>query len=214
MKDIPVFDTQTGVSTLMLREVPYKETAYIRVQSVQPEGLREHLDECVSFCRMCGAEHVFAAGHPGLDAYALHCSILKMNLSLTQVPEPEGMLFPVTESTVGRWREIYNKKMAPVDNAATLTAYDEKRILSSGGGYFVHADGVLLGIGWVCGGEILAVAACVPGAGRRVMHTLLSTLSTDLVTLEVASTNERAIRLYRELGFVIVEERTRWYRIR
>ena len=53
MKDIPIFDTDTGVSTLLLKEIPYRQTAYVKVQSVQPGGLREHLEECVSFCRMC-----------------------------------------------------------------------------------------------------------------------------------------------------------------
>ena len=66
MKDIPVFDTDTGVSTLLLKEIPYRQIAYVKVQSVQPGGLGEHLKECISFCRMCGAERVLAKGHPEL----------------------------------------------------------------------------------------------------------------------------------------------------
>ena len=49
LKDIPVFDTETGVSTLVLKEIPYKQIAYVKVQSVQPGGLEAHLHECVSF---------------------------------------------------------------------------------------------------------------------------------------------------------------------
>ena len=126
-----MFDTDTGVSTLLLKEVPYKQIAYVKVQSVQPGGLREHLKECVSFCRMCGAERVLAQGHSELTDYPVYCSVLDMRLAVSE-REPPAMVFPVTEQTVRRWRDIYNEKMASVDNAATLTAFDEKEILSSG----------------------------------------------------------------------------------
>lgn len=213
MKDIPMFTTDTGVSTLLLKEVPHRQTAYVRVQDVQPGGLDGHLAQCVTFCRMCGADRVYAAGHPGLERYPLHCRILQMRLSLLEMPEPTACLFPVTEKTVGRWREIYNERMRLVDNAATMTFFDEKEICASGGAYFVHADGQLLGIGWLKGSEILAVASVQPGAGARVVQTLLTLADSDAATLEVASTNERALRLYEKLGFVTVGEKSRWYTI-
>ena len=212
MKDIPMFDTETGVSSLILKEIPYKQIAYIRVQSVQPGGLEEHLRECVSFCRMCGAEVILAQGHAELESYPLHCAVLTMSGPVSR-QEPPAMVFPVTEQTVRRWREIYNEKMAPVDNAATMSAFDEKKILASAGAVFVHEGGELLGIGWVEDCEILCVASVVPGAGERVMKTLFSLIGGDRVTLEVASTNKRAIRLYERMGFVTVGERSRWYHI-
>ena len=58
LKDIPMFDTPTGISTLILKEIPYKQVAYVKVQSVQPDGLEEHLHECIGFCRMCGVENL------------------------------------------------------------------------------------------------------------------------------------------------------------
>lgn len=207
-----MFDTDTGVSTLLLKEVPYKQIAYIRVQSVQPGGLREHLKECISFCRMCGAEQVLAQGHEELDSWPLHSSVRTMRLQLMPM-EPPAMVFPVTEETVRRWREIYNERMAPVDNAATLTVRDEPEILASGGACFVHDHGTLLGIGWVRSDEILCVAAVQPGAGERVLRTLLTLIPGDAAVLDVASTNTRAIRLYERLGFVAVGERTKWYQI-
>ncbi len=212
MKDIPMFDTDTGVSTLLLKEVPYKQIAYVKVQSVQPGGLREHLKECVSFCRMCGAERVLAQGHSELTEYPVYCSVLDMRLAVSD-REPPAMVFPVTEQTVRRWRDIYNEKMASVDNAATLTAFDEKEILSSGGAYFVHESGNLLGIGWVEGNEILCIASVQPGAGERVLGTLLTLLEGDRAVLKVASTNSRAIRLYERMGFVTVGEISKWYQI-
>ena len=212
MKDIPMFDTDTGVSSLVLKEIPYKQCAYVTVRSVQPGGLEEHLQECVSFCRMCGAETVYATGHPELESRPLHCAVLKMRRK-TPDWEADAHRFPVTEATVGRWREIYNERMAPVDNAATMTVRDEKRILESRGAYFIHDSGRLLGIGWMQGEELLAVASAVKGAGERVMRALLTTAEEDWVSLEVASTNTRAIALYERLGFVTIGERSRWYRV-
>ena len=212
MKDIPVFDTETGVSTLVLKEIPYKQIAYIKVQSVQPGGLAEHLRECVSFCRMCGAERVFATGHPELERWPLHCSVLKLSRS-TAEGLPADSLFPVTEETVSRWRDIYNEKMGRVDNAATMTAQDEKQIVSSGGAYFVHDGGSLLGIGWVRENEILCIAAVRSGAGERVLGALLTLTGEEPAVLEVASTNDRALRLYERMGFVTVAERSRWHMV-
>ena len=45
------------------------------------------------------------------------------------------------------------------------------------------------------------------------MKTMLSLQEGETITLEVASTNLRAIRLYEKLGFVAVEEVSRWYQI-
>lgn len=207
-----MFDTDTGVSTLLLKEIPYRQTAYVKVQSVQPGGLREHLEECVSFCRMCGAERVLAQGHPELEGWPLHSTVLTMRMQIHGM-EPPAMAFPVTEETVGHWRGIYNEKMASVDNAATLTTRDEKEILASGGAYYVHDCGSLLGIGWVGGDEVRCIAAVQPGAGERVLLTLLTLLDGDTAVLDVASTNTRAIRLYERMGFAAVGERTRWYQI-
>ena len=36
MKDFPCFATDDGVSSLILKEIPYRLEAYIRVQYVQP----------------------------------------------------------------------------------------------------------------------------------------------------------------------------------
>ena len=212
LKDIPMFDTETGVSSLVLKEIPYKQVAYIKVQSVQPDGLKAHLQECISFCRMCGAERVFASGHDDLAQWPLLCRVVTMALGLPATMEYGANLFPVTEETVGQWRSIYNERMGPVDNTATMTARDEKEILA-GGAYFVHEAGELLGIGWMKGSELLCIASVKPGAGERVTKTLLTLADTDRVTLDVASTNRRAIRLYERLGFVPVGEKSIWYQI-
>lgn len=212
MKDIPMFDTENGVSSLILKEIPYKQIAYVKVQSVQPDGLEVHLKECVSFCRMCGAERVLAAGHEGLEQWPLQCTVITMALGLTESMESGANLFPITEETAAKWREIYNDRMGSVDNTATLTARDEKELLE-GGAYFVHEEGELLGIGWMKGSELLCIASVKPGAGERVLKTLLPLADSDRVILDVASSNHRARRLYERVGFVPVEEKSKWYQI-
>lgn len=211
MKDFPVFDTQFGIASLVLKEIPYKGIAYIILREVW--DAEKLLTECVSFCRMCGAEVICAAGHDSLECYPLYTTVLEMRGEAAVDRENLKSLFPVTDATVVRWREIYNEKMRSIDNAATMTAFDEKRIVSSGGAYFVHEDGELLGIGWLEDTELLAVAAVQPGAGAAVMNTLMSLVEGAQMHLEVASTNEKAIHLYKKLGFLKTKEISRWYRI-
>ena len=106
-----------------------------------------------------------------------------------------------------------NERMKNVDNAAFLTAFDEKKILSSGGAYFIHHDGELLGVGWMDGAKLLQVASVKSGAGERIMHSLMSLVEGSDMTIEVASTNDRAIRLYERLGFIRVKQICRWYEV-
>jgi len=211
MRDFPIFTTDFGLASLTLKEIPYKKQAFICIRDVQEELFWEHLEECVSFCKMAGAEQVFAAGHEKLEQYPLYTSILEMRGNTAVDPEQVACLFPVTQETVAHWREVYNKRMSSVDNAATLEARDEKRILESNGAYFVHDKGKLLGIGWLEDGKLLAVAGVQPGAGVKIMHTLLSIADGEQVALEVASTNTRAIRLYEKLGFLKTREISKWY---
>ena len=213
MQDFPFFATETGVSSLTLKEIPYKGIAYIRIQDVQRENLGDHLSECIRFCRMVGAERIFATGQEALEQYPLYTAVLEMTATAWVDPEKLACLFPVTKETVSRWREIYNTRMADVDNAGTLEAREEGQILDSGGAYFVHEAGEALGIGWLDDCKLLAVAGVKPGAGERVMHTLMSLVEGDTMTLEVASTNARAIALYEKLGFLKTRELCRWYQV-
>ena len=212
MKDFPMFTTEYGLASLILKEVPYREVAFVNILDVQEEGFEDHLAECVSFCRMVGAERILAKGHEALEQYPLHGIVYKMSMPLDH-REPEACLWPVTEETVGQWREIYNKGMRPFDNHATMTTQDEKKIIRSGGAYFVHKDGQLLGIGWMEGNELLALVSCKPGMGETVARTLFTTVDSDRITLEVVSTNDRAIRLYERMGFMKTGEVSRWYRV-
>lgn len=211
VKNFPIFDTDSGVSSLILREIPYRQEAYIHIQDIQPDGFSDHLGACVSFCRMAGAEKIYARGHAALEDYPIHASVYEMRGTAWVDPEKLENLFPVTEATVGRWRQICNDRLRDVDHAATLTAADEKKILESGGAYFVHQGGELLGVGWLEDTKLLLMAGVKPGAGERVMHTLMSLVEGADMTMEVASTNHRAIHLYEKLGFLRGKDSICWY---
>ena len=212
MRDFPVFTTEHGAASLILKEIPYRKEAYIRIQSTQePEKL---LEECVNFCTACGAEKVYAAGHNILEAYPLHTRVLQMRGELFISEEEIPAMFPVTEQTVAKWRALYNEKMKDVDNASTLEARDEARILSSGGAYFIHDSGTPLGIGWLEDNKLSAIAALKPGAGELLCKAMQSLIPQQQIILEVASTNKKALRLYERLGFVNSAEVSRWYRIK
>ena len=212
MKDFPVFPTSHGAASLTLKEIPYRREAYIKIQSTQePELL---LEECIGFCTACGAERIYASGHDFLEQFPLHTSVCQMKGCLFLSEEEIPSMFPVTEATVSKWREIYNDKMQRVDNASTLEARDESEILRSGGAYFVHRSGELLGIGWLVEDKLAALAAVKPGAGEMVCKAMQSLIPQQTITLEVASTNQKAIRLYERLGFLKTEELSRWYRVK
>ena len=213
MKDFPCFATDDGVASLILKEIPYRQEAYIRFQDVQPGRFAPFLEECVSFCRMAGAEKIYAQGHGDLARYPLHAAVYEMRGKAWVDTALLENIFPVTEATAETWRRLCNARMRGVDCAATQTAADEKEILASGGAYFVHSAGELLGIGWMKDTELLAVCSVKPGAGERVMQTLLSACSGETLRLEVASTNEKALRLYKRLGFFSTREIIRWYRV-
>ena len=210
MKDFPVFTTEYGVATLVLKEIPYRGIAYIIIRdSRQPEEL---LKECISFCRMCGAEKIYARGHEVTQNYPYSCSIYEMRGQIRVDESKVEHLWPVTKESISRWRQLVNERMRNVDNAGTLEQKDEGEILS-GGAYFVHHSGELLGAGWLAEGELKVLISSKPGAGERVCHTLFSTVPEQQIKLEVASTNERAIHLYERMGFLQVAELSRWYRV-
>lgn len=210
MRDFPIFTTDYGVSNLVLREIPYRKEAYIRILDVQPGMLREHLGECVAFCRMAGAEKIYGAG-PGMEDFPVFASLVEMRGPVEPESDNPACLFPVTEETVSRWRSIYNGAMASVDTARTLETRDEKDLVQMPGAYFVHENGKLLGIGWLRENRLLAVASVCPGAGERILRTLAAALDGEDLVLDVASTNIRAIRLYERLGLIRTGELVRWH---
>ncbi len=211
MKDIPVFSTENGVASLVLREIPYTCVAYITLRATQtPEVL---LEECVQFCRMCGGEAIFAAGHPYLERFPFHTAVVEMRCDTASLPETDAALFPVQDQTADRWQEIYNGKMRSVPNASWMTREDVREMLQKGDGYFVHWAGKLLGIGRASPGKLDVVASTEAGSGAQITAALCRGLCGEEVRLEVASANLPGMKLYEKLGFFPTREISRWYKV-
>ena len=211
MKDFPMFTTEFGVASLVLKEVPYQDCAYIIIRdALQPEEL---LKECVSFCRMCGAEWIYATGHKILEEKPLYTALIEMRCTVDSLPDTDAALFPVQERTLRQWLDIYNQKIVSVPNGAWMTDADGRKMLERGDGYFVHRGDKLLGIGMADAETIHWVASVQPGAGRDVVLALAHAVTADTVTLTVASENKKALNLYENLGFLKTKEISRWYRV-
>ena len=211
MKDFPMFTTEYGVASLILKEVPYRQEAYIIIQSTQQP--KELLEECISFCRVVGAEKIYARGHEFVQSYPLHCAIYEMRGQVPVDEQKTANLWPVTPENIGAWRDFLNSRMKGIDNAGTLEKSGEKEILDLGGAYFVHRDGELMGAGWIVDGELMLIAAAEKGMGEQVLHTLLSAAASEEIRLQVVSTNERAIGFYEKMGLIRTAELRRWYRV-
>lgn len=206
-----MFTTSNGGASLILREIPYKKTAYIRIQnSLDPRDL---LMECCDFCRAVGAERVYATGHTALESFPLYTEIWGMRCLREALPDTDAALFPLQQQTLEQWRTLYNEKMQAIPNARYMTLSDAQKLLATGNGYFVHADEKLLGIGIASGDTVDTVIAAVPGAGRDVLLALNHALTGDQIKLEVASENQRAVRFYERLGFVKTEVLEKWYQV-
>lgn len=211
MRDFPVFTTEYGVASLVLREVPYTERAYIVLRaSVQPELL---LKECKEFCAAVGAHEIYASGDPLLDRFPFHTSIIKMQCMKSSLEDTDAALWPVTEETAEQWRMLYNEKSIRIPNGAWLSERELKALLKSDQAYFVHRGECLLGTGLISGGEIRWVSSMQPGAGEEVVKALAHGVTEDQITVEVASENRKAMELYRRMGFIAVCELSKWYKI-
>lgn len=211
MKDFPVFTTENGVASLILREIPYSQSAYIKLlDSLDPAAL---LEECRQFCAMVGAEHIYAAGDPVLKEYPVHTRINEMVCHWTEVPQTKATTIPVTEQNLSQWKEIYNQKMRSVPNSAYMDNNTANEMLTDGSGCFVELDGQIIGIGKGVGNQVEAIASTAPGKGKDVLLALCKQLGGSCFRLQVADTNTRAVSLYERLGFVKTKEISCWYKI-
>lgn len=209
MRNIPDFTCEHGVATLILREIPVKEEAYCLVRWVQAGEKTALLEECRRFCRMAGAERVYATGVQLSKEPAFR--ILRMTAPHPNPEEQTACLWPLLSENWESYKTLYNQAMRSVSGARSLEDRDKDRLLQAGGCYFVHREETLLGLGQVEGNKLLSLVSCVPGAGQKVAETLLCLSSEELVELTVADTNERACRLYKRMGFLPVGVEEIWY---
>ena len=130
------------------------------------------------------------------------------------IPDTDGALWPVQEKTLTQWQNIYNKKVKKVPNGAWMTKADAEKMLETGDGYFIHRGETLLGIGRAAADRIDWVASVTPGAGADIVKALAHAATEDTISLTVASTNQKAVKLYERLGFLRTAEISKWYQLR
>lgn len=211
MRDIPMFTTENGIASLILSEIPYNRKAYIRIHdSCMPDAL---LQECYDFCKMAGAETIYAGGDPVVVQYPHHTDVLEMCRSCEELPETDAKLVSLQKEMLENWRDLYNSNMRNVLGASFMTITKAEEILSKGIGYLIYRDDKLIGIGIAQEDRIDCVVSLIPGSGRDVLVALCGVLTGERIVLEVASTNKRAVSLYEKLGFVQTEVKFSWYQI-
>jgi ribosomal protein S18 acetylase RimI-like enzyme len=209
VKNIPIFTSEFGVASLILEEIPFKKEAYIRIQSsCDPDKL---LSECVSFCKMAGADHVFATGNCRLDQYPLHTEIIRMECCGIENTSKNISVCQMTYDTLQQWCDVYNTYMRGVPTASTMTIQRLKDMVQKSCCYFVFEGNSLLGIGKAEDLQVDAIVAIQPGRGEDVMRALCGLIDGQLVSVEVATNNIPAISLYRKMGFEERESVVKWY---
>lgn len=217
MNNIPVFMSQGGTATLVLREIPHKQTAYILLLTV--ENLPLLVSECTAFCRECGAETcVVSARDPevSLGPDPDYC-IYRMQVEKAALP-PAGdrfTLIPLAPENEDLYISLYNRCFRAVTNAVTYDRTHIQRIRREAQQAFLaQIDGVPCGMGELHENELAAVGLLPEyrGMGRDLVLSLLHRCPGPELTLTVASDNSRAMALYKRLGFTVSGVESKWYR--
>ena len=163
MRNIPVFTGEFGAATL--QEKPGRGRPTV-VQWVQPGKTWEFLAECARFCRMAGARRVLASHLP--EPRRL---LLKSGCSVWPACGPAcrrrtQRCGPSARKTEKNFCGFTTRGMSGVPAAMSLHQGDLPRLWTRGG-YFVHRDGALLGIGQVNGDTLLSLVSCRRGGRAR-----------------------------------------------
>ena len=216
MKNIPVFTAVNGTASVILQEIPFSGKAYILIRSVWTTAAAL-LEECRQFCRMVGAEQIFASWGtedlPGEHSYDL----IAMTCEKAALPQPRRTveLEPLTPENGEEYLAVYNRCFREVPGAATYGQRDLKRLYDTDCAFLVRQNGVCIAVAEICeeGLEGIAVLPEFRGLGYDLAATVLQMVPSVTVRLKVAGTNERAIALYERLGFVREQIVSRWWKI-
>ena len=219
MNNIPVFTAQGGTATLILREIPISGKAYVLLRTVLPGQGENLVAECASFCRMCGAEQIFAAWEdgelpflsPAYDNYLLH-------VAKSALPEGRPVnLTPLTPENDAIYQRIYIRCFFHVSHALSYDRGQIARIYREGQKAFLalDADDKPYGIGELHGDELAAIAVLPKyrGMGTDLAVSLLQLCPGEDLSVTVASDNEAAMHLYEKLGFHLSGIESRWFQV-
>ena len=217
MKNIPLFTGLHGTATLVFREIPWSGRAYILIRAVWDGKTAEFLEECRQFCRIAGAEEIFASWEhhelPAAHAY----DMLAMARTKAGLPEPgrEVALEPLSQENGEAYLDIYNTCFRAVPSAASYDKHDLKRLYDRDKAWLARVDGQFAAVAEISeeGLEGIAVLPQFRGLGHDLALTVLPMIPRPEITLKVASTNDPALRLYHRLGFRQTRLLSRWWKL-
>ena len=187
------------------------------IRSVWNGQAAELLEECRGFCRAVGAEEIFAswdtAELPGEHAY----DMVEMTCRKADLPQPANPveLEQVTPETAEAYLRIYNQCFYAVPSAASYGRKSLEPLYGEDLAWLARVDGQYAAVAEISkdGLEGIAVLPEFRGLGFNLAAAVLQMVPNPVVRLKVASTNERARRLYARLGFTEEKVSRRWYRI-
>ncbi len=201
MKDIPIFTATNGIASLILREIPYRREAFVQVRGVFTQ-LPSLLRECAAFCRMAGAERIFATGTEDFSAYPVHARLIERETSTEKLPTAEATAVATEEE---EWLSCYREAFRSVPAARTLTHMEHC--------YWIMEKGERIGLGQIHDGALYSVAALQKGAGERCVCALAAASPAPNIRLLCAMENQPAMKLYDRLGFSRGPLKECWYEI-
>lgn len=215
MKDIPIFTGTHGIATLILSQIPWSGRGYVMVRSVWDDA-KAFLDECLGFCRACGAKEVYASWETQQLPVPHGYDVLQMTMKKSDLPDgPDIATEDLTQENSDAFLEIYNTCFLPIHNAASYGTKDIGQLLGEETAYLVKKDGSYAAIAEISrqGLEAIAVLPQSKGLGFDLARTVLRKVPSVDLTLKVASTNHRAIRLYERLGFQTTKILSQWWKL-
>lgn len=220
MNNIPVYLSQGGTATLILREIPHRKTAYILLRTVLQGKLPQLLTDCISACRNFGAERCFVSAEDSSIEIPLPYAydILLLRVQKAELPSLETPmeLVPVSPENDSIYQRIYNRCFQDVSHALTYEKAQLTRIYREEHHAFLAQtpDGTPCGMGELHGNELAAVGLLPEyrGRGKALALSLLAHAPGPEITLTVVSDNERALGLYGALGFTVTGKESTWYK--
>lgn len=206
MKNIPLFTSEYGVATLILEEIPTKQAGFVLVRST--DNLAGLLADGAKFCRMCGAEVVYGTGDFDFFDYQLAYELLEFSAEKHQLPKPDGKmkLVAVDDSNASPFLQKYDQIFAGQVGIGAPK-------LEEGIGYLVYEGEEWVGIGQIAPGRLEVIGSLKRGMGYDIAAALLAGISAEIITLQVCSLNETAIKLYEKLGFQQGNVMSQYYEI-
>lgn len=208
MKNIPVFTTENGIASIILEEISFNQSAYIRIQTYS--DAKALLKDCVDFCKAAGAEKVYVTG---ITMGGASSNVIRMSRTREGLGDSAVVLRSVDLSTLELFRSIYNNAMRNIQNASGMTRQKAKDVLDNGSGYFVYLQDEQVGIGIAEGERVHAIVSLKRGMGESIMLALNRVLTGNRVCVEVIDTNLPAMCLYSRMGFSVDEQISKWYKI-